>query len=177
MNSQNVGSAIPAEKVQFETQTARDVDGVIPTATAEEMGLDDLVNYQPVPPRTVTRIVVRYERAGRGSPLPYFIDEVRRGMTIEPFWGQISEPDLRQGDLLPRCLVPVAAADFANENGPGEGTAIEYDLIVLTQSCDLEQRKVRLVATCPIFPLAEFEAVNPAFRAKRALERGPEGPN
>ena len=68
-------------------------------------------------------------------------------MTIEPFWGQISEPDLRQGDLLPRCLVPVPAVDFARENGPGEGTAIEYDLIVFTQSCDLEQRKVRVVAT------------------------------
>jgi hypothetical protein len=87
-------------------------------------------------------------------------------MTIEPFWSQISEPDLRQGDLLPRCLVPVAAVDFANENAPGEGTAMEYDLIVLTQSCDREQRKVRLVATCPIFPLAEFEAVNPAFARK-----------
>ena len=71
-------------------------------------------------------------------------------MTIEPFWSQISEPALRQGDLLPRCLVPVAAADFATESGSREGTAIEYDLIVLTQSCDLEQRKVRLVATCPI---------------------------
>jgi sensor domain CHASE-containing protein len=35
--------------------------------------------------------------------------------------------------------------------------AIEYDLIVLTQSCDLVQRKVRLLASCPIFPLPEFE--------------------
>ena len=87
-------------------------------------------------------------------------------MTIEPFLTQISEPNLRQGDLLPRCLVPVPAADFATEHGSREGTAIEYDLIVLTQSCDLEQRKVRLVAACPIFTLAEFEAVNPAFARK-----------
>ena len=28
-------------------------------------------------------------------------------MTIEPFWVEISEPGLRQGDLLPRCLVPI----------------------------------------------------------------------
>jgi hypothetical protein len=76
-------------------------------------------------------------------------------MTIEPFWVQISEPTLRQGDLLLRCLVPVPEPDFATENGPRQGTAIEYDLIVLTQSCDLEQRKLRLVATCPIFPLTE----------------------
>jgi hypothetical protein len=87
-------------------------------------------------------------------------------MTIEPFWAQINEPTLRQGDLLSRCIVPVPAVGFATENGPGEGVAIEYDLIVLTQSCDLEQRKVRLVAACPIFPLSEFEAVNPAFARK-----------
>jgi hypothetical protein len=44
-------------------------------------------------------------------------------MTIEPFWAQISEPTLRQGDLLPRCLVPVPAVDFATDNGSREGTA------------------------------------------------------
>jgi hypothetical protein len=87
-------------------------------------------------------------------------------MTIEPFWFRVSEPDLRQGDLLPRCLVPIPGPDSATVNGPREGMAIEYDLIVLTQSCDLEQRKVRLVATCPIFALPEFEAVNPAFARK-----------
>jgi hypothetical protein len=87
-------------------------------------------------------------------------------MTIEPFWVQVGESSLRQGDLLPRCLVPMPGPGFATETGPQEGTAIEYDVIVLTQSCDLEQRKARLVATCPIFPLAEFEAVNPAFARK-----------
>jgi hypothetical protein len=87
-------------------------------------------------------------------------------MIVELFWVHISEPALRQGDLLPRCLVPIPGLDSAMENGPSEGTAIEYDLIVLTQSCDLEQRKARLVATCPIFTLAEFEAVNPAFARK-----------
>jgi hypothetical protein len=87
-------------------------------------------------------------------------------MTVEPFWAQCIEPTLRQRDLLPACLVPIPELDAATEDGPREGTAIEYDLIVLTQSCDLEQRKVRLVATCPIFPLYEFEAVNPAFARK-----------
>ena len=87
-------------------------------------------------------------------------------MTIEPFWAQVGEPLLRQGDLLPGCLVPIPGRDSATTNGPRAGTAIEYDLIILTQSCDLEQRKVRLVATCPIFSLDEFEAVNPAFARK-----------
>ena len=42
----------------------------------------------------------------------------------------------------------------------------EFDLIVVTQSCDLEQIKVRLVAMCPIFPVTAFETINPAFTRK-----------
>jgi hypothetical protein len=86
-------------------------------------------------------------------------------MTVEPFWGQITEGALRQGDYLPRCLVPVFGPDLA-PTGTHEVMADEYDLIVVTQSCDLEQRKVRLVAGCPIYALAEFETVNPAFAKK-----------
>lgn len=86
-------------------------------------------------------------------------------MTVEPFWAHVNEPSLRQGDYLPGCLVPVFGPHLA-EGGPHEVTADEYDLVLVTQSCDLEQRKVRLVAACPIYPLAEFEAANPSFARK-----------
>jgi hypothetical protein len=42
-------------------------------------------------------------------------------MTIEPFWIQVSEPALRQGDLLPRCLVPIPGLDSAIEKDHGKG--------------------------------------------------------
>src|SRR5437868_13596660 len=48
-------------------------------------------------------------------------------MTIEPFWVPVGEPTLRQGDLLPGCLVPIPGLESATEDGPREGTAIEYD--------------------------------------------------
>lgn len=86
-------------------------------------------------------------------------------MTVEPFWTEIHEAVLRQGDRLPHCLVPVFGPELAAA-GTHEVTADEYDLIVVTQSCDLEQQKVHLVAACPIFPVVEFEAVNPAFGKK-----------
>src|SRR5438132_7875747 len=86
-------------------------------------------------------------------------------MSVEPFWDQIEDPVLRQGDYLRSCMVPVFGLDLAAV-GTHEVTADEYDLIIVTQSCDLEQRKVRLVAACPIYPVAEFEAVNPAFAKK-----------
>jgi len=85
-------------------------------------------------------------------------------MSVEAFWVEVNEASLRQGDHLPRCLVPSFAPDLPA--GTHEVTADEYDLIVVTQSCDLEQSKVRLVAGCPIYPIAEFEAVNPAFTKK-----------
>jgi len=86
-------------------------------------------------------------------------------MTPESFWVGTEDTALRQGDHLPGCLVPVFGPDFATA-GTHEVTADEYDLIVVTQSCDLEQGKVRLVAACPIYPIADFEAVNPAFTKK-----------
>jgi hypothetical protein len=86
-------------------------------------------------------------------------------MTLESFWVRTEETALRQGDHLPGCLVPVFGPDFAAA-GTHEVTADEYDLIVVTQSCDLEQGKVRLVAACPIYPISDFEAVNPGFTKK-----------
>lgn len=85
---------------------------------------------------------------------------------MEPFWVAMNEPTLRQGDWLPRCLVPTYGPQFAADGSPQEMAAHEFDLIVVTQSCDLEQRKVRLVACIPIFGVAEFEATNPAFARK-----------
>jgi hypothetical protein len=86
-------------------------------------------------------------------------------MTTESFWVKTHDTALRQGDHLPGCLVPVFGPDLAAA-GTHEVTADEYDLIVLTQSCDLEQGNVRLVAACPIYAIADFEAVNPAFAKK-----------
>lgn len=47
----------------------------------------------------------------------------------------------------------------------------EYDCIIVTQSCDLEQEKASLVALCPIYPIGDYEAVNPQFKKKGEWER------
>lgn len=49
------------------------------------------------------------------------------------------------------------------------------DLIVVTQSCDLENRKIRLVATCPIYPIVEYEKINQAFARKGRWEEVRQG--
>ncbi|MCU0551856.1 MAG: hypothetical protein MUC48_21160 [Leptolyngbya sp. Prado105] len=92
-------------------------------------------------------------------------------MIIEPFWMQVNESNLRQGDYLSNCLVPISlfdSPDFSQSEGDRvfDVEVQERDLIILTQSCDLENKKARLVSLCPIYSLQEFEAVNPDFARK-----------
>lgn len=82
------------------------------------------------------------------------------------FWTKVTGKGLAQGDLLPGCLVPQFGADFGTA---GEGAAenlglSESTLIIVTQSCDLENGKVELVALCPTHTLDEFAAVNPKYK-------------
>ncbi len=87
----------------------------------------------------------------------------------KPFWCEVNERKLAQGDLLNRCLVPVFKPDFGT-NG-GEVPVGESDLIIITQSCDLENAKVDLVALCPIYSLAEFEEGNPQYKKRGEWEK------
>jgi hypothetical protein len=74
MNFRNVRSNKLAEKPEATATPAWETDAV-PSEETEELGLDDLLAYHPVPPRRVTRISVRYLLQGRGRPLPYTLDE------------------------------------------------------------------------------------------------------
>jgi hypothetical protein len=90
-------------------------------------------------------------------------------MTVEPWWETISGPDLAQGDYLEDCVVPIMPADFTpdSEGEEGETVAFEgdiFDLIIVTQSCDLENKKVDLVAACPVYSLEVYESVNPGMK-------------
>jgi len=52
---------------------------------------------------------------------------------------------------------------------------IEYDVVVMSQTCDLVQRKLDLVLVCPIWHLSEFENRSDFFKSrtgKEALRRG-----
>jgi len=86
---------------------------------------------------------------------------------MESFWEQVSGVDLRQGDYLPNCPVPMFRPQPEAED---EIQVKEFDLVVLTQSCDLENRKARLVALSPIYSLSEFESLNPKMAQKGQWE-------
>ena len=83
-----------------------------------------------------------------------------------PWWQPVSGKTLAQGDLLPECLLPVFVAPNISppSDDPQDVSVLTQRLIVVTQSCDLENRKVQFVALCPIHTLQEFSATNHSFR-------------
>ena len=77
---------------------------------------------------------------------------------MESFWQIAAEGELKQGDFIPQCFVPVLPEDFANQAAETKTvTTREYDLIIVTQSCDLMHGKSMLVALCPVWSVADFE--------------------
>ncbi len=88
--------------------------------------------------------------------------------SIHAFWIQVQGSELGQGDYLPRCLVPKFHPDFGSSEGLETVQVAEANLIVMTQSCDLENRKVDFVALCPISEISLFEQFNPQFAKKKS---------
>lgn len=88
-----------------------------------------------------------------------------------PWWSTVDGPDLSQGDLLGDCFLPVFADPTPTHGDlPRDVDVKRQRLIVLTQSCDLENKKVAFVALCPIHTLDEFAQVNPKFANRRNWE-------
>jgi hypothetical protein len=88
----------------------------------------------------------------------------------ENWWLQVNGRQLAQGDLLPDCHLPVFTGAGSVSNATIEEEVNRARLIVMTQSCDLENNKATFVALCPIYQLAEFEKANPSFAKKGAWE-------
>ena len=70
--------------------------------------------------------------------------------------------DLQQGDILEGMIVPVA------RQGTGEVVEEEYTLIVMTQSCDIEDDIPHLVF-CPVWTPDELAASGPNFRNRSTM--------
>ncbi len=89
---------------------------------------------------------------------------------VVSFWEASSGEALRQGEYLVNCPVPILQEN-PQADRPQQPVLIEiFDLIVVTQSCDLEQGRASLVALCPIFPIVSFEEVNPELKRKGRWE-------
>ena len=74
---------------------------------------------------------------------------------------------LHQGDLLVDIKIPVFKALLDLQNDPNPEIPVDLGtLIVMTQSCDLVNRKAPMVACCPVHTLEEFESFNERFKGE-----------
>jgi hypothetical protein len=87
--------------------------------------------------------------------------------------------DLLQGDCLERCLVmlPPEPGVLQSKATTVPVVVEEYDVVVVSHSCDLLQEKLNAVLVCPIFSLDEIAAVMPAMKHARMKERMRQGHN
>jgi len=82
-----------------------------------------------------------------------------------------NEP-LMQGDFIKECPIVIPPSEISDEV---EVRIVNYNVVIMSQSCDLVQRKLDLVLVCPIWPLSEFEGRSEFFKSrkgKEALRRG-----
>jgi len=89
---------------------------------------------------------------------------------MNTIWLRHSGNDLRQGDLLDNCYVASVSDSFAPDHDDDFVHLDRARLIVVTQSCDLENVKTPHVALCPVYTLDEFERCDQRFKAKGRWE-------
>jgi hypothetical protein len=83
-------------------------------------------------------------------------------------WLKVKTDVLNQGDLLLAVKVPILPDTFPETDGDGtiQISADDSDVIVLSQSCDLENNKLPNVLLAQVFSTAEFEDKNQSYRQK-----------
>lgn len=91
-----------------------------------------------------------------------------------PWYGVVMGDELEQGDFLFDCPVLEPTVDLVlnqvDQEGEIQATIQVYDVVLLSQSCDLVQGKLDLVLVCPHWPLSVFEQTDDFFRSSRGKE-------
>lgn len=96
-------------------------------------------------------------------------------------WESISGNELRQGDVLDDCYVPLLGADFGTSDEVFEVPVARVRLVVLTQSCDLVVRegktlpKAQSVALCRVYTLSDYTSVRSDFANPKPREQARRG--
>lgn len=92
-------------------------------------------------------------------------------------WYELLKSDLSlmQGDIIISC--PILIPEKSQELSQNELDAklIDYNVVVLSQSCDIQQKKLDFVLVSPIYTLDAFAEKQPAYKStdlQESLRRG-----
>ncbi|WLD13785.1 hypothetical protein [Planctellipticum variicoloris] len=81
-----------------------------------------------------------------------------------PWYRIVRDSSLEQGDILRDFEIPDLSRSFGPDGSDYDVELQVLDVVVMTQSCDLEHGKARSVVLCPVVALRDFVAA--------ALSRG-----
>lgn len=89
-----------------------------------------------------------------------------------PWYEVVSGPVLEQGDLLKECpiIMPARQLTFPLADNTELFNVWTYDVVVMTQSCDLVNDKVEDVVLCPHWSLSDAERMDEYLRSRKAKE-------
>ncbi|MBI5879103.1 MAG: hypothetical protein HZB53_15760 [Chloroflexi bacterium] len=90
---------------------------------------------------------------------------------VYPWYEIVEGPELEQGDILFDCPVIELPPELTYPlSEPLDVIVDQLDLIIMTQSCDLVNDKVRDVILCPHWELNDAPRMDPDFARRKALE-------
>ena len=96
--------------------------------------------------------------------------------TSYPWYSEIpGETPLEQGDLIVKCQIVEPSTEIQETDQDLKADIAEYDVVVMSQSCDLQAGKINLVLVCPFYSLTEISTCYPTYKSpemKEKLRRG-----
>jgi hypothetical protein len=96
-----------------------------------------------------------------------------------PWYEVVNGTGLQQGDFFNRCPVlfprgTIPEKDEVSDSVDGEvqldGEVQDFNVVILSQSCDLENDKLDFVLVCPHWSLEEIGQGNDYFKSKKGKE-------
>jgi len=83
------------------------------------------------------------------------------------------EESLSQGDIIKSCPIITPPPNMKLDEMLAEIVEVdvfEHNVVIMSQSCDLEYKKIKLVLVCPVVDLGEFENRSKTFKGKNKKE-------
>lgn len=75
-----------------------------------------------------------------------------------PWYAEVTDGTLDQGDILAQCPAGYLPTNWDPDDADQHMLVQVFDLIVLTQSCDLAHEKAGYIVCCPVFEHTEIDA-------------------
>lgn len=89
---------------------------------------------------------------------------------IEYPWYAIadSKDGIEQGDIIRQCPYVIPLSDpTETPDQDFETDIVTYDIVIMSQSCDIENQKIGLVLVCPIWPLEKMIEASPTIESQK----------